>query len=207
MASHTNFETLARFGYAARGGVYFLVAMLPLFSSFAGGGEPSAEGALASLLGEPFGRVLLGVIAAGLLGFVLWRMVQSLGNADHKEGDAKGWLTRAGQFISGITYGALAVTAAQMALGSGGGGGGDDQVGLVAWLMSLPFGNILAGLAGAAILVAGGAKIYEGISGRFKKRLELPVEREKLLAPICTYGLAARGVVFAIVGGFLIYAA
>lgn len=208
MASRSGFETLARFGYAARGAVYFLIAMLALFSGFAGGGEPSTEGALGSLLGQPFGRALLGLIAAGLAGFVLWRLVQSLGNAEHREGDAKGFIARAGQFASGVAYGALAVTAAQMALGGGrSAGGGSDQSDLVAWLMSLPFGNILAGIAGAAVLFAGGAQIYEGFSGKFKKRLQLPAQREKLLSAVSTYGLVARGVVFAIIGGFLIYAA
>jgi hypothetical protein len=74
-------------------------------------------------------------------------------------------------------------------------------------MVSLPFGNILAGLAGATILFVGGAQVYEGLSGKFKKRLELSGTQEKLLAPVGTYGLAARGVVFAIIGGFLIYAA
>jgi len=187
--------------------VYFLVAMLALFSSVAGGGEPSPKGALASLLSAPFGRIVLALIAVGLVGFVLWRLAQSIANADHRSADLKGYVIRGGELVSAIAYGALATTAAQLAIGSAGGSNGNGQVGLVAWLMTLPFGNILAGAAGLVIIGVGFGQIYRGFSGKFEERLSLPANRQKLLRPVGTYGLAAHGVIFAIIGGFLVYAA
>jgi hypothetical protein len=207
VAARRDFETFARLGYAARGAVYFLVGMLALFSGFAGGGEPSPKGALASLLGAPFGRILLALIAFGLADFVLWRLTQAIANADRRKPDAKGYLIRAGELISAIAYGSLAFTAAQLAMGSGSAGGGNKQVGLVAWVMTLPLGNILAGAIGLTIIGVGLGQIYRGLSGKFQNRLSLPPTREKVLKPIGTYGLSAHGLVFAIIGGFLLYAA
>jgi hypothetical protein len=187
--------------------VYFLVAMLALFSSFTGGREPSPKGALASLLGAPFGRVLLALIALGLLGFVLWRLAQSLANADRRESNAKGYVIRAGELASAIAYGSLAITAAQLAAGFGGAGSDNREVGLVAWLMSLPFGPLLAGAAGLIVIAVGIAQVYRGVTAKFEERLSLPPQREHVLRPIGTVGLSAHGMIFAIVGGFLVYAA
>jgi len=207
VTARRNFETFARLGYAARGAVYFLVGMLALFSGFAGGGEPSPKGALASLLGAPFGKILLALIAFGLAGFVLWWLAQAIANADRRSPDGKGYLIRAGELVSGIAYGSLAFTAAQLAVGSGGADGGNKQVGLVGWVMTLPFGNILTGAIGLTIIGVGLGQIYRGFSGKFENRLSLPPAREKVLKPIGTYGLSAHGLVFAIIGGFLLYAA
>jgi hypothetical protein len=200
------FELLARFGYVARGAVYVLVAALALFSSF-GSEEASSSGALSSLLGQPFGQLALWAIAVGLLGHVAWRLAQSLLNADGQDRDLMGYGARAGQLLSAVTHGFLAVTAASLALGNGGGSGGDREDGLVAAVMQLPFGNILVGAVGLGIIAAGIGQGYYGFSGRFKKRLRLPQQHEKLLSGICVYGLAARGVVFAIIGGFVVFAA
>jgi hypothetical protein len=200
------FELLARLGYAARGTVYVLVAGLALFSSF-GTAETSSGGALSSLLGQPFGQLALAAIALGLLGHVAWRLAQSLLNADGQGADIMGYGARAGQLLSALVHGALAVTATQLALGNGGGSNGGTEEGMVAAVLQLPFGNILVGAVGLGVIAAGIGQFYYGFSGRFKKRLRLPAGREKLLSAICIYGLAARGVVFAIIGGFVVFAA
>ena len=206
MQTRKGFELLARLGYVARATVYVLVAALALFSSF-GSQEASSSGALSSLLGQPFGQLALGAIAVGLLGHVAWRLAQSLLNADGQDRDLMGYGARAGQFLSALTHGALAFTAAQLALGNGGSSSGDSEVGLVAAVLQLPFGNVLVGLVGLGIVAAGIGQFFYGFSGRFKKRLRLPSRHEKLLSAICIYGLAARGVIFAIIGGFVGYAA
>lgn len=201
------FEMLARFGYAARGFVYLVVAGLALFASFGGGSDnASSEGALTTLLGQPFGRFLLAAIAIGLFGFSLWRLAQAVFNADQREKNLVNAAKRGGKLISAVAYILMATLAAQLALGMGGGSGQGSEETIVSFLLGLPFGPFLVGLVGAGVMVAGGGQILKGVLGGFKRWLKLPKDKEKLLAPICMYGLAARGIVFLIVGGLLIYA-
>ena len=209
MQTGNKFELLARAGYGARGVVYFLVGGLALVSTFGGHSQdPSSKGALAMLLDQPFGKILLGLVGLGLLGHAAWRFAQGIGNADHVERDAKGWATRAGHLTSGVTHLALAGFALQSAWrGSGQGSGSQGEESLAAWLMQQPFGPYLVGLCGIIVMVAGGVQAWRGISKAFKKRVHIPADKERLLTPVCRYGLIARGVVFAIIGGFLIYAA
>lgn len=205
---HNKFETLARAGYGARGVVYLLLGGLALASAFWGGQQ--AEGssdALSSLLGLPFGRALLGLVAVGLFGYVLWKMAQGLLNADDRDDDLKGFATRAGQLISGGTNLFLALSAARLALSLGGESGGNGEENASAWLLQQPFGPYLLGVVAAGVLVAGGVQVWYGVSHGYRKRLSLPAAHRNWMDPVCAFGLVARGVVFAIVGGFLAYAA
>ena len=77
-----HFETLARGGYVARGVVYLLLGGLALTSAvYGGGGAEGSSDALSTILGWPFGRILMGLVAIGLAGYVLWRLAQGLLNA------------------------------------------------------------------------------------------------------------------------------
>ena len=201
-----SFEGLARFGYAARGVVYLVLAGVALFSGW--GDAENSRGALSSLLGQPFGRILLGAMAIGLVSFSAWRMAQGALNADHREHDLKNGLTRIGKLISGFAYLSLGLLAGGMALGlTGSQDGSGSEENWTAMLMGLPFGPYLVGAVG--LVIAGGAlgQIWKALSGAYRKRLDIPHDQEKFLVPLCTYGIAARGVVFAIIGGFLVYAA
>jgi hypothetical protein len=64
VAAHPWVEKLARFGYAAKGTVYFVVGLLTAQAAIGSGGETtSTSGALEELVAQPFGKVLLGLIA------------------------------------------------------------------------------------------------------------------------------------------------
>ena len=68
-------ELVARWGYGARGVVYCLVGSLALLAAIGAGGQTGgSRGALVSLVGRPFGRTLLVIIALGLVGFAVWRV-------------------------------------------------------------------------------------------------------------------------------------
>lgn len=208
----SKFELLARAGYGARGIVYFLIGGLALLSAFGGqsgdAGATDSKDALATLLEQPFGRLMLGVIGLGLVGHTLWRFAQALLNADHVDADLKGYVTRAGHFVSGITHIGLAVFALQLALRSSGSGsqtGGEDS--WTAWLMQQPFGRYLVGAVGLAVIGAGIVQAYRGITAKYKKRVHLPPAHAGLLEKICGFGLCARGAIFIVIGGFLLYAA
>lgn len=202
------FETLARAGYIARGVVYLLLGGLALASAIWGGsGADGSSDALASLLGLPFGRVLLGLVAVGLAGYVLWKLAQGLLNADDRDDDLPGFGARAGQLISAGGNLFLVLSAARLALSLGGGGDGQGEEHASAWVLQQPFGPWLLGLIGLGVIAAGVVQIWYGGSRAYRKRLSLPPAQAGWMDKVCVFGLVARGVVFAIVGGFLFYAA
>jgi hypothetical protein len=203
---HNKFEFLARWGYAARGIVYVVLGAIALLGA---GAEASTEGALSTLLSQPYGRILLGAVAIGLIGHVLWRLAQGLLDADHHGTDAKGIVTRLGALGSAVVNGTLAIAAATMAIGGGSGGSGsgsgEDQA--ATSLMQLPLGNILVGIVGAILIAAGLTQVWYGVMRKYQKRVRLPASHEKLLHPVCAIGLSARGILLAVTGGFFLYAA
>jgi hypothetical protein len=201
------FEVLARAGYGARGFVYLLLGAVAITSALWSGDAEGTSGALSGLLGVPFGRILIGLVAVGLLGYVLWKLAQGLLDADHVGDDAKGFFTRAGHLVSAGANVFLLLTAANLALGRGSGGEGNGEESASAWLLQQPFGPYLLGMAGAAVIAAGIIQVWYGASGAFRKRLSLPAQHESWMDRICRFGLIARGVVLAIIGGFLGYAA
>ena len=197
------FEWLARSGYSARGIVFLLVAGLALFSSF-GGGKPDTKSALDAVLNQPFGRIWLGLIGLGLLGFVAWRLAQSIANADNHDKSAKSYLIRAALLGSAVTYIGLAIYAFKGAAGIGSAGSGGEKD-LASWAMSQPYGRYLAGAIGAGLVCGGIATALKGISRRFERYLKLGQSRPLIL--VCIYGLVSRGIVFTIIGVFFCYAA
>jgi Domain of Unknown Function (DUF1206) len=76
---HKAYEWLARAGYAAEGCVYVIMGGLAVLAALGAGGRVTgAKGALVALLSQPFGFVLLGIVAFGLVCLTLWRIAQSI---------------------------------------------------------------------------------------------------------------------------------
>ena len=116
-----NFERLARLGYAARGIVYAILGGIALLGA---GAEASPEGAFSTLLTQPLGRVLLGAVALGLVGHVLWRLAQAILDADHQGSTAKAMAIRTVSFGSALANGTLAFGALATAVSGAGAGAG-----------------------------------------------------------------------------------
>ena len=208
---HPWFAALARFGYAAKGAVYLLAGVLTARAAFGLGGQPADKrAALQTILSEPFGRVALVLIGVGLIGYMLLRFVQALLDPERKGSDAKGLAIRAGYLLSGLAYGGLALTALRLAAGAAGGRAGDNQQGLVARVFTLPLGRWLIGLVGVAIVGAGLWQIYRGWTADFSEHLrwnEMSATERTWATRLGRIGLAARGVLWTMAGGFLVQAA
>ncbi|MEB3278947.1 MAG: DUF1206 domain-containing protein [Lyngbya sp.] len=204
-------ERLARFGYATKGAVYGLIGLLALMAAFSSGGKTTGtRGALRTIAAQPFGQILLILIAVGLVGYAIWRFVEAIQDPDRKGSDLKGIATRIGYGISGLIYTGLAFNAALLAIGAAGGGGGDSKQTWTARLLSQPFGQWLVGTIGAILIGIGLYRIYKAYRIKFRKKLnlaELDYKQEKLIVNVCRFGITARGVIFMMLGFFLIQAA
>ena len=195
----------ARLGYLTNGIVYLLIGALAVRVAFGSGGKTTdQEGVLQSVLSAPFGRVLLALIAVGLLGHAIWLFVQAALDTERKGSDLTGIGSRLGNALSGILQAFLSFTAGALALGFGSGGGSPDA--LTAILFSQPFGRVLAVAIGAGIVVAGFYQFHKAYKADFREGLKLGEmsERERTWATRAgRLGYVARGVVFVIIGIFL----
>src|SRR5215213_11802536 len=136
-------ERLARLGYATEGAVYALIGLLAAGAAFGTTERATGQrGTFEVVAGSPFGSVLLGLIAVGLLGYALWRSVQAIADPDGEGADVKALGKRVGYGVSAFVYAGLAFSAAGLILGkaSEGGGSPDDWTAL---LLSWPLGQLL----------------------------------------------------------------
>ena len=207
-AERKGLEGAARLGYAARGLVNLLVGLLALLAATGGGDVEGSKGALRALLSQPLGRTLLAVVAAGLFGFALWRFLQSVLDAD---GRGTGWralIARAAQLVSAAIYAGLGLFAVDLVAGLGA-GGGEEQAARdwTRWLMAQPFGRWLVAAVGLAVAGGGVAMVAKAWTASFRRHLSCEAGTARWVVPLGRAGYAARGVVFLIIGGFLILAA
>jgi hypothetical protein len=81
---------------------------------------------------------------------------------------------------------------------------------MTARVMKWPAGRWIVGAVGIAILGAGVFNVWRGVTGRFRKNLKLRKMgklEDRAFAIIGGIGHAARGVVFGLIGFFLVRAA
>lgn len=205
-------ERLARFGYAAKGVVYVLIGALAALAAFKGGkGATDSRGALTQVVYQPYGRVMLCVIAAGLASYALWRVTQALRDTEEKGTSWKGLTIRAGYACIGVVYAGLSYSTVRLILGHGAGKGSDETTkGWTAFALMFPLGRWFVGLAGLSVIGFGLWQCYKAFTAKFRhkwKRHEMNEHARKLAMRAGQVGLVARGIVFGIIGLFLIQAA
>ena len=207
-------EFLARAGYAAKGVVYGLIGGLALVATVTSRGQTTgSRGALRSLLDQSYGQVLVAVVAVGLAGYALWCFVRAVYDPERDGTGWKGLAKRAFQFGKGVVHVGLVVAAFGMVRGTGTGGDGRDDTALEEWtarLMSVPAGIWFVGAAGACVALYGARQLYRAWTTDLDDQLSLgrmgPAAARWTIR-FSRFGMAARGVVFAVIGGFLIAAA
>lgn len=206
-------EKLARFGYTAKGIVYAIVGLLALQVALGNGGRTTdTKGALSTIAVQPFGKFMLAVVALGLIAYVVWRFVQAIQDPDHRgeSNDADDIVRRIGYGMSGLIYASLAFTAIQIVVNANqSASGGTTKQTWTARLLAQPFGQWLVGIIGAMIIGYGFYQFYKAYKAKFRKKMklhEMSNTEETWATRAGRLGLAARGVVFVMIGFFAIQA-
>lgn len=204
---------LARLGYAARGIVYLIIGGLAIKLATGFGGKITDQhGALQAISQEPFGKFLLVIVAIGLVGYALWKFIEAFFDTDSVGTRAKGMVGRVGDVATGIAYALLALGAISIITGSGNGGKSSNAStqDWTAKLLHNPFGVFLVVVIGLIVIAVAAYLFYRAYAADFRKRLNLsslsPQWRNWAILS-GRFGYAALGVVYGIVGIFLIVAA
>ena len=204
-------ERGGRFGLATKGFSYILVAVIALKVAVGGGGQTeSREGALKTLSDEPFGWLLLVLVALGFASYAMWRFAVAILDRDAEGDDTKGIGKRLGDFGKGVLYAALAVVTFSIVVGGSGGGGSGEEDEATAAALDLPLGRWIVGAIGVAIVGAGLFNAYRALSGSFRDELReerMSGAEQGWYTAFGVVGHLARGIVFGLIGIFVVRAA
>jgi hypothetical protein len=204
------FGALARAGFVARAVIYGIVGVLAIKLALGVGGKTTDQsGALKTIAAQPFGEVMLILVATGLAGYSLWRLFHAfLGHGREKTDDTFDRLAALG---SGIAYGIVCAVAIDILLHRGSGNGSSGSASkAAAGVLGWPAGVWLVGIAGVVVIGIALYQAYRGISADFLKEAKTEQMGEttrRWYRRIATVGHLARTVVFGLIGFFLIKAA
>lgn len=202
------FEWLSRAGFVARALIYGIIGILALKLALGHGGRlTNQQGALHTVAQQPFGKLLLTLVAIGLGGYSMWRLARAA--IGHGPEGADSGVDRVGAFASGLFYGAMCVLAVEVLLGVTSKSAGSAKKG-TAGVLGWPAGTWIVGAAGVVMI---GVALYQGYRGITKKFLddsktaEMGPRTRRGISALGIVGHLARMIVFALVGIFLVKAA
>jgi hypothetical protein len=203
----SGFEWLSRSGFVARGLIYAIIGVLALKLAIGHGGKlTNQQGALHTVAHQPFGEVLLTLVAIGLGGYALWRFVRAaMGRGP--EGSDSG-LERVAALASGLVYLGMCVIAVRILMGSPSSSASPDKT--TAGVFGWPAGTWIVAAAGLVLIGVGLYQGYRGVTKDFladSKTEEMGPLVRTWIGWIGLVGHLARMVVFTLAGAFLIKAA
>jgi hypothetical protein len=196
-----------RFGCVVRGTLYLLIGMLALRLSLGTSGEAMTLSGAISLIGhQPFGHVLLIGVSVGLAGYSLWGLIRAVLDPLHEGHSFAAIMSRLGSAGSALAFAGLLLVTLQLIMG--------PLPHIPAsrdWtteLLAKSLGVWLVGIIGLCA-IAGSVlgEIVPGWRGRFARDLDLgrrsPAERRWAMW-LGRVGMVTRGIVFTIIGVFMV---
>jgi len=209
-ASNPVLRFLERLGYAARGSLYTVMGLLALGIALSVGGGKTTDlsGSLMVLIANPYGKLVLVVMAIGLAAYSLWGFIRAIYDPLHRGSDASGYMARLGFVTSAVSYGAIVILALQILAGSGG-ASGDSTKTTIASILNHPGGGPLTIVIGIIAIGVGLGQFLEAIRATFKRDLkgaEMSERERTIVVRLGRFGMFARGVLFLVIGWFLVQA-
>lgn len=198
---------LARAGLVARGVVYLIIGVLALKLALGDGGKATnQQGALKTIADQSFGKTLLVLVAIGLAGYALWRLLRAAVGHGAEQRDSGS--DRVAALASGIGYGIVFVTAVKILAGASTGSGTPKEA--TAGVLGWSGGTVLVAIAGVVMIGVALYQAYKGLARTFlkdAKTSEMGPGVRKGYTALGVFGHVARAVVFGLIGYGLIKAA
>lgn len=200
--------TVIRAGWVAKAVVYAAMAWAGLEIAYDHRANADAEytGIAAELADGSVTRVLLAVIAVGLLLYIAYRVL-SVALID--ECDAEAWAHRVAYAFSAAVYAAIAWVAATAAIE----GAHEDETSVVEtighWLLRHDVGRVALVIGSLATLGLAAYFAHKGVSARFLREIDLDTAsatEQRLLRVTGSIGWIGRAAVIGVVAGFLLWA-
>jgi len=201
-------EKVRKFGIISKGVFYATVGILTILAAIGIGGKVSGKNGVINFLQEQtFGSIILVILAVGLLLYTIYRIFSAF-TSNNSDDDSSEVLKRIGYFVSGLIYGALAVSILT-SVGSSSSGGSNSKQNLAQTVLSQDWGDIAMYILAAILVGVGIYQFYKGYSGKFMEKFNNygTVESTDLLKKSGKYGLIARGFSFFIFAWFVAVAA
>lgn len=200
-------ERAVRVGLVAYGLVHLLIAWLAV--QLALGQQTAAasqQGALHELARQPFGSVLLWVVAVGLFALAVWQLTEAVWGHTREDG-VKRALKRVGSAARAVVYAVIGYSALRIAVGAG---SRSHSKAMTVQLMNAPFGRLLVAIVGIVILVVAAVHAKRGLTKSFTEDLTAGAtsgESGTLVVRLGQVGYVAKAVAFAVLGVLFVWAA
>jgi uncharacterized protein DUF1206 len=209
---HRAARVVGLWGLVARGVLYVLLALLAFDLVTQGSRKQvDARGALHQLAHDPFGSVVLVVVAVGFAGFACWHLYVAVFEDRGTSGGTERTTRRLADLGRVLVYGLLCALALTFLLTSRSTGNSDrtDQT-WTAKVLEWSLGPLIVGAIGVAILVAAGVLVWRAVSGGPQDEpavLDVAPRETRAVHLLGAAGNLARGAVLGLVGVFLLVAA
>lgn len=203
------FEVLSRGGFVARGLIYAIIGLFAFKVAVSDTGKlTDQQGAIKTVGNQPFGEVLLVLLAIGLGGYAVWRLFRAA--LGHGPEDTDNTLERLGGLGSGLVYGGLCIATIKVLTGSSASGSSSNPDKATAGVFDWPAGRALVVVGGLVLLGVAAYQLVKGLRQTFLEELktgQMSVGMQTWITWIGTVGHVARAAVFGLAGWFLLKAA
>jgi hypothetical protein len=206
---------VAKAGYAGKGLMYACIAALAVLAALGYASDPEgSRGTMQMLAGQPFGRVVIVLLAAGLGAYSVWRWFEVAFNPGGASGGA-GALVRFAFAVSAAIHSWLTYSAVRIAMGSGGSetDSASGQTAKESWTQTAlgwPAGEWIVGAVGVLIAAVALRQFVRAYRAGWIDSFDtdgLSDRARRALVGVGRVGLGTRGVAFGLIGGFVLAAA
>lgn len=209
-AANPLLELMERLGYAVRGALYSVMGLLALGIALGVGAGQATDlsGSLVFLISNPLGKLVLVVVIVGLTAYSLWGFTRAIYDPLHRGKGAGGYAARLGFISSAVSYAAIVFFALQLLLGSGGPSGEGTRKTITS-VLTHPGGGLVTVIIGLVIIGIGLGQFLEAYRATFKEDLkaaEMTASERENAIRLGRFGMFARGVIFLVIGWFVVQA-